>query len=160
MNAENCTYCGAQIINSRFICPYCGSYISQTHSPQEEKSALIELHSIIVQSPKEKQIDIIRNGFLPDNTPVLIDAGVRTVAMIDTKEPNDDRNLAAVSRLESIILKLSFAEKNNDTTYAIKVFKNTISKFNRYDRLITGVAIIIILMIIAAIAYAVYRIVR
>ena len=159
-DSGTCGYCGARIEHNRFLCAYCGAYIALTNSIKEEKDALIELHNLILSSPLEKRVEIIRNGFLPDHVSVLIDAGMRIAQRIDTSDATDELNLAAIGRLEAIMLKLRFSESSREVKLALKEFGRKLGRQRRYNAFLNALTFVVITSIVAGIGYGIYRIVR
>jgi hypothetical protein len=141
-------------------CGYCGAYIALTNSIKEEKDALIELHNLILSAPLEKRVEIIRNGFLPDHVSVLIDAGMRIAQRIDTSDATDELNLAAIGRLEAIMLKLRFSENSHEVRLALKEFGRKLGRQKRYNDFLNFLSGSVIVALLAGIGYGIFRLIR
>ncbi len=96
----NCPNCGGSF--SGLICDYCGALTGTTLTVAEQRQALEELHFLIAKSPRGRQVALIKNGYLPDDTAPLIDAGLKCMSLLDEDEINSDRSDSAARRLEAI----------------------------------------------------------
>ena len=69
MPDSKCKQCAAPI--SGLVCEFCGSLTQLTSDANTEKQALMEYHNILQNHDTDRQVAMLRNGFLPDHTAVL-----------------------------------------------------------------------------------------
>jgi uncharacterized Zn finger protein (UPF0148 family) len=128
MTKNNCPHCGA--VFTGLICDYCGALAGMTSTPEEQRKALEELHNLIARSPRERQVALLKNGYLPDDTAALIDAGLKCVSLMDDDEVRADRTDAAARRLDAVVIKLRLRPPDSEISHALKLFKERIDKNN------------------------------
>jgi hypothetical protein len=106
MSAEaTCRACGAE--TSGYVCLFCGAPLAVATDATSERQALEELHQAIVHATEDEQrARILANGAIPDDDRVLVDAGLRTAALLDPERYVDQMPGAAIARIESIRAKL------------------------------------------------------
>jgi hypothetical protein len=129
MTKPNCPHCGAAYTG--LICDYCGALAGMTSTPAEQRRALEELHNLIARSPRERQVLLIKNGYLPDDTAALIDSGLKCVALMDDDEVQADRTDAAARRLDAVVIKLRLRPPDSEITRALQLFKERLEKNNK-----------------------------
>jgi len=129
MTKPNCPHCGAAFTG--LICDYCGALAGMTSTAEEQRRALEELHRLIANSPREKQVLLIKNGYLPDDTAPLIDAGLKCVALMDDDEVKADRTDAAARRLDAVVIKLRLRPPDSEISRALQLFKERLEKNNK-----------------------------
>jgi hypothetical protein len=129
MTKPNCPHCGAAFTG--LICDYCGALAGMTSTVAEQRQALEELHQLITKSPRERQVLLIKNGYLPDETAPLMDAGLKCISLMDDNEVKADRSDAAARRLEAVIAKLRLRPKDDEITKALQLFKERLDRNTR-----------------------------
>ena len=129
MTKSNCPHCGASFTG--LICDYCGALAGMTSTAAEQRRALEELHQLIAKCPRERQVMLIKNGYLPDDTAALIDAGIKCVALMDDDEVKADRTDAAARRLDAVVIKLRLRPPDSEITRALQLFKERLDKNNK-----------------------------
>jgi hypothetical protein len=87
------------------------------------------------QTEPEKKAEFIQHGFIPENSDNLIDAGVRSVALIDFNMDDDDEpSNSASNRLRAITLKLRIMESTPEISRAVAEFETVLKKHDRSER--------------------------
>jgi hypothetical protein len=129
MTSNKCRFCGGTYLG--LICDFCGAVVGMTDTVERQRQALDELHKLIVNSPREKQIMLIRNGYLPDDTNLLIDAGLKCISLINDSELRAGRSEAAQGRLEAVITKLQLRPRDDELAKALQLFRERLGKSAR-----------------------------
>ncbi|RMG09313.1 MAG: hypothetical protein D6731_19900 [Planctomycetota bacterium] len=104
---DPCPGCGAS--GTSPICGYCGRAGAGTVDPARQRKALDAFHALLAREEDVlARARLLRNGFLPDDPEVLLDAAARCVALLDQQliatgapEAAADRLRAALRRLEA-----------------------------------------------------------
>jgi len=122
---------------------------------EDQKRALDEYHKLLRTSDRYVQINLLKNGFLPDHAKFLIDAGLHCVSLINEDEVAIGRSEAAVSRLETITMKLKLSPPDKETRKAAAMFQEKVDKFNQSQSMYTVFGFILIAFIIVAVVLAV-----
>jgi hypothetical protein len=130
MTKPNCPHCGAAFTG--LICDYCGALAGMTSTAEEQRKALEELHQLITKCPRERQILLIKNGYLPDDTTALIDAGLKCLPLMDDDEAKADRSDASARRLEAVIAKLKLRPPDGEISQALVIFKERLDRNTRH----------------------------
>ncbi|MBI5804564.1 hypothetical protein HZA73_00810 [candidate division TA06 bacterium] len=154
MTKPNCPHCGAAFTG--LICDYCGALAGTTSTVEEQRRAIEELHKLIANSPREKQVLLIKNGYLPDDTAALIDAGLKCISLMDEDEIKQDRTDAAARRLESVIVKLELRPGDAETTRALLRFRERVDKNTRHKNRDVALGLSIIAGIFMAIVFLIW----
>lgn len=104
MTLRECPRCGAGSPGPH--CDYCGAPLASA-DPAAERAALDQLHSLLAgRSPHDDDpVALLARAFLPDHTQVLIEAGLRCVALLGEGSQGKLAN-ALVGRLEAVAAKL------------------------------------------------------
>ncbi|MCP4142616.1 MAG: hypothetical protein GY755_20445 [Chloroflexi bacterium] len=131
---ENCPSCGAP--GAGRICEFCGTLLAVPINTSEEKEALNDFHHLLAgQDEAEKRVAFLQHGFIPEDPSNLIDAGVRSVALIDFNADEDEPGNAAANRLRAIMLKLKIMEAPTpDITRAISEFERVLNKHEHIEK--------------------------
>lgn len=127
--AATCTTCGAPD-QGGFVCHFCGLPTRTLASAEEEARALGEYHVALTNAEDEKvRVRLLENGFLPSQTEVLVDAGLR---MLPTLE-NAVAEHQAAGRLQAIISKLRIAGGASAGSAADELARH-LARYRRSDR--------------------------
>ena len=116
----HCQSCGAD--SQGRVCAYCGALAQPAGDAADEKALLDELHQLISQKDDDKaeeKAQLLRNGFLPENVPVLVDAGLRCVPFLTASQADQAVPVAALRRLEAIVMKLRVLPQTPDVQRAL-----------------------------------------
>jgi hypothetical protein len=147
-----CQQCGASVRG--YICEYCGALAQLGLDRAAEKEALNELHNIIVaQTDIETKAKLLRHSFLPDAPDVLIEAGMRSIPLIDAYDTADEVVGAAVQRLRAIMAKLRLLGENGQTTAALHEFEQVLAAYQEADQklnrtlVVIGVSLLILVVV-------------
>ena len=132
MTTPVCQQCAAPIRG--LICEYCGSLTQLGTDLATEKQALVEYHNILQNQEPDRQVQLLLNGFLPDHTAVLIEAGMRCIPLIDTSDPADEKVGAATKRLRAIVVKLRLLAQNEQAEKAIVELEAVLNEYKRADK--------------------------
>ncbi len=155
MTNNKCPHCGGAYAG--LICDYCGALVGKTDTVEQQRRALDELHRLIVNSPWEKQLLLIKSGYLPDDANLLIDAGLKCISLINDAEVRSGRSDAAQGRLEAVITKLQLRPRDQETSKALQLFRERLDKSARakaHDtRLGLGLFAVIFVTIIILVMY-------
>ena len=130
MTKPTCPHCGAAFTG--LICDFCGALAGMTSTVAEQRKALEELHQLIVKCPRERQVMLIKNGYLPDESGPLIDAGLKCISLMDDDEVKPDRSDAAARRLEAVIVKLRLRPPDQEVSRALVLFKERLDRNTRH----------------------------
>ena len=158
MTKPNCPHCGAAFTG--LICDYCGALAGMTSTVAEQRQALEELHQLIVKCPRERQVLLIKNGYLPDETAPLIDAGLKCISLMDDDEVKADRSDAAARRLESVIAKLKLRPPDGEISRALVLFKERLDRNTRNKNRDTAIGLSIFGGLAIAIIFLVWYLFR
>lgn len=115
------------------ICEYCGSLIVPAEAIEARRAALEEFHQVLQQQPRDRQARMLRSGYLPPHRELLIDAGVRCMALIVDEDVNTEPSLSARERLGSIVTRLKLESPDDQVRTAIREFEERITKHRRSD---------------------------
>jgi hypothetical protein len=155
MPDSRCRSCGAAVKN--LICEYCGSPAADTFDLATQKEALAEYHYILQNQSAEVQVKMLRNGFLPDATDILIDAGVRCIPLIELDNTADDVARAVFWRLKAITTKLKLTTPTARSEQAVAEFEALMHDFNKADRrlnlMLIAVFAVLVLMCVGSVAF-------
>jgi hypothetical protein len=127
----NCPQCGAPL--KRVLCEYCGTLGLAHPLIDEQRQALEVFHGLLATKDQKTQINLLKNGFLPDDRDVLIEAGLRCVALLGNDETGDLEE-AVVGRLRAVSAKLHLRPTDETTQKALASFDGELKRFKRNDR--------------------------
>ncbi len=122
----NCPQCGAPL--TRALCEYCGTLGVPQPNPEEQKQALEVFHGLLVSKDVAGQVSLLKNGFLPDDRDMLVEAGLRCVPLIG-HDSTGDAEEAAVARLRAIIAKLSLRTGDGLAQQASANFEKELERY-------------------------------
>jgi hypothetical protein len=158
MPPAKCDHCGAVLDGS--VCKYCGSGVASTEALDRERRALDEFHAKLMSLGKKEQINLLKHGFMPDQTIVLIDAGLRCVAMLDDSAVDVSVPDAAAGRLEAIIMKLKLKPPDYEIEKAIARFSERLKDYKAQGNRNAIYGLTAIAVLTAIIAAAIWYILR
>lgn len=145
-----CPACGAP--NDTKVCAFCGTLLTTLINTREEREALDEFHRLLAQQTEdEKRVEFLQNGFIPEDSDNLIDAGIRSVALIDMNSGYDNLSNGAANRLRAITLKLKIMEPTPEISRAVSEFTTLIdthTKDERRDGITTWIAIVVVVFLV------------
>jgi hypothetical protein len=144
----NCTKCGA--LTTMIICEYCGTLSREIPDQDYEKQALLQFHELLSRQPTDNLAKFIQNGFIPDQMPLLIDAGICIIPYINMQGREAVGSNDAITRLRTIIVKLKMFNESPVSRKAIQQFEGVIRHSERSGRLIylSGLLVILIICIL------------
>jgi len=154
MLKAKCPQCGASFVG--LVCDYCGALAGPIESMEDQKRALDEYHRHLRTGDRKKQIVFLKSGFLPDYNKLLIDAGLTCATLVNQDELMISRSEAAVSRLESIIMKLRILPQDEETKKAAEMLQAKVDKFNKTQEQNTTYGLIFFAVVTALIVLAVW----
>jgi hypothetical protein len=148
MSQSVCQQCGAAV--KGYICEYCGSLRQATLDRAAEKEALNELHNIIAaQTEDETKSKLLRNGFIPDAPDVLIESGIRSIALIDLHNTTETVSVGAAQRLRAITAKLRLMGESGQASDALREFEQILQQIakdnQRLERMLITIALAAVL---------------
>jgi hypothetical protein len=98
---------------------------------------------------ESRRINLLKNGFLPDDKRVLIEAGLRCMPLIS---PEGDRKVtvAAAGRLKAITSKLRLMPTDADVYHALAEFDAKLKEHERREtqHLLIGLGMVVIAVLI------------
>lgn len=124
--AASCTNCGATIAGR--VCAFCGTLDGAEGGRAEEPLAIAELHRFISEATPEHAAKLLLHGFLPAAPETLIDAGTRTLVLLD-EGSFSALGKAAARRLDAIAVKLKVSEGGPAAERAAAEFEARVAKF-------------------------------
>lgn len=151
MAQAKCAHCGAAL--DGLVCKYCGAASAAIEDMEKQKRALDEYHGLFASHDKDALIKLLKNGFMPDHTKLLIDAGLQCVSMLDDSALNYKVSDAAALRLNAIVLKLKLKASDREAEKAIAMFSEKVKEHKKSgdrDAIYGLTAIAILAAIIAA----------
>jgi hypothetical protein len=141
-----CPGCGAPV--STVICTYCGTLTSKVENLDSERRALDEFHHLLArETDKEKQGALLRHGFIPENAPNIIEAGLRCATYTGGwKSSSGEPAASALTRLRSLIIRLKIAPETPETRRALQEFETILENQRAIDRkaLLAGIGFILV----------------
>ena len=129
MAGDKCTQCGGAV--EGMICGFCGSLTADAEDVASQRAALEEFHRVLQDQPRERQIKMLRSGYLPQYGDLLIDAGVRCMSLIVDEDISAEPTLSARERLGAIVTRLKLEPPSERTRTAIQEFGERIEKHRR-----------------------------
>lgn len=153
-----CPQCGAPL--QRALCEYCGTLGLSHPNVDEQKQALEVLHGLLASKDEKGQLALLKNGFLPDDRDVLIEAGLRCVPLIGHDSTGDVEE-AAIARLRAIVAKLNLLSDDNLARQAARNFEQEMGRYKKitYRNMMFGLLIIVVpvCLVVSLIAVVLYR---
>ena len=143
---QPCRACGSPSTGA-FVCHYCGAATSSFTDPAMERQALDELHGKLAAGGESEKI--LQNGFVPTNTEVLIDAGLRLLPVLEKGVAED----GAAGRLRAIIIKLELLTNDSSAQKAAGELRQALEDYRRSDRIMGYWVIGIIFAVLAGVGY-------
>jgi hypothetical protein len=139
----NCPNCGAPL--KRVLCEYCGTLGVAHPVIDEQRQALEVFHGLLSAKDDKAQIELLKNGFLPDDRDVLIEAGLRCVALMGFDNA-DDVEEAAIGRLRAISRKLRLQLGDEKSLRAAADFEKEIERYRNINirNLLFGLLIVLV----------------
>lgn len=127
------------------MCEYCGMLAVAHPAIDEQRQALEVFHSLLAAKPENEQVNLLKNGFLPDDTDVLIEAGLRCVALLGY-DNIEDADEAAIGRLRAIIRKLRIQAGDEKSRRALQDFEKEIRRYHNLNirNLLAGLLLILV----------------
>ncbi len=143
--SDNCRACGS-VAGGTFVCHQCGAALHRLRTADEERDALDELHGrLAVESNKS----ILQNAFVPSDTRVLIDAGLRLLPVLEAGVAED----CAAGRLRAIIVKLELIGTDATASKAALELKKALDDYRRSDKIMTYWVVGFLFALVAGAAY-------
>jgi len=138
-----CPQCGAPL--KRALCEYCGTLGLPHPNLEEQKQALEVFHGLLAARDEKGQLALLKNGFLPDDREVLIEAGLRCLPLIG-HDSTGDLEEAAIARLRAVIAKLSLFPADSLARQAVLNFEKEMGRYKKvtYRNLLLGLLLIIV----------------
>ena len=116
--------------------------------PSHERLALDELHGQLAKGEDSEKI--LQNGFMPSNTEVLIDAGLRLLPVLEQGVAED----GAAGRLRAIIIKLELLGGQDPAAQkAGQRLEKALNDYRRSDRIMGYWVIGFLLVVVAGFGY-------
>jgi hypothetical protein len=153
---STCPACG-DVVTGR-VCPTCNARIAPPGADPGEFRSLEEFHGDVARRSKEEQATLLRNGFLPDDLDVLIEAGLRCIALLDPDSWSSEPCKAARQRLEAIAAKLSMTRKDPRASAAADDFRRRLRQGEAADRRSCLFGLFILAVLLAAAIWGAVRI--
>lgn len=155
MSGAKCAHCGASM--GGLVCRYCGAVSGDAIDRETQRKALQEYHSLLRHGDKGVRVKLLNAGFLPDYGPLLIDAGLTCVSLVNENEVSGALSDAAVQRLEAVVLKLRLLPKDSENSAATLMFQEKIDHHrasSKRDTVYGLIAIgVFILLVVLALWY-------
>jgi len=149
----NCGTCGA--VADGYVCHYCGNSTEKVQGSQDEMPALAEFHQMLDGHDKEKQVELLRNGFLPSDTQALIEAGLRCIPLLHSEE-YDTITPASKGRLLAIVTKLRLMKPDAQIERAVTEFERNLKQQKKASRRVDLIILIMGLIILAGIVWVIW----
>lgn len=146
-----CDGCGAAV--DGLLCPACGRATKLVGDATMERRALEELHAAVGKAADEAGGLLLSNGFLPSARAVLIEAGLRCVALANEATPYHLRE-GAMGRLSAVAAKLRMLGTDAEGTRALEQFETAVRESRAKARR-DVIAFLAVALLLAALAAAV-----
>jgi hypothetical protein len=154
MPSRTCGTCGSPYVG--FVCDHCGALASAPTSPEQERQALDEYRALVARSERQQQVQLLKSGFLPDDSAQLINAGLHCVSLIDSNEVIASRSDAAVGRLEAVAIKLDLLPQDGEIRRANAAFRAKIGDYRAKARRDTFLGLALMAIVATGIGYLVF----
>lgn len=143
-----CPQCGAPL--KQALCEYCGTLGLPHPNLEEQKQALEVFHGLLAARDEKGQLALLKNGFLPDDREVLIEAGLRCLPLIG-HDSTGDLEEAAIARLRAVIAKLSLLAGDSLARQAVLNFEKEMGRYKKvtYRNMLLGLLLIIVPLCLA-----------
>lgn len=143
----HCEGCGAAV--DGILCQACGRATKLVGDAHAERRALEELHGAVGKAAEEAAGRLLANGFLPASKAVLIEAGLRCVALAGEASPYHIK-AGALSRLEAVTAKLRLMPADGEGTKALETFDGMLQEARAVGRrdvaMFVGVVLLLLLL--------------
>lgn len=115
---------------------------------ENEIQKLNEFHADLATHDPAVQASMLRNGFLPDSTEALVEAGIRCIPLIESGRV--DIEDGATDRLEAIVFKLKIIPDTSSVRKVMERFEAMLEarKKKAHSDMKYGLAAILILTVI------------
>jgi hypothetical protein len=115
---------------------------------ETELQKLNEFHAELATHDPAAQASMLRNGFLPDSTEALVEAGIRCIPLIESGRV--DLEDGAADRLEAIVFKLKIIPDTSSVRKVMERFDAMLEARKKKARsdMKYGLAAILILTVI------------
>lgn len=129
--SETCSGCGSAVAGR--VCHYCGTIVRMLESPSSEAEAIAELHAAITSASEDAvRARLLKNGPLPADRDVLVDAGLRAAQLLDPSTYADETPKAAITRVEAVVMKLRVVAGNDGVAQrAIQELEQCIKRYRQ-----------------------------
>lgn len=156
--SEACEGCGGPVPG--LLCPACGRATRLVGDPAMERRALEELHGAVGKASEEASGRLLANGFLPSAKAVLVEAGLRCVALVNDATPYHLKE-GALGRLAAVSAKLRLLGADAEGVKALERFESLVQEARasaRRDLLaFAAVAVLLLALAMAVGLLVVYR---
>lgn len=138
-----CPQCGAPLKHA--LCEYCGTLGLPRPNVDEQKQALEIFHGLLAAKNEKEQLALLKNGFLPDDRDVLIEAGLRCVPLIGHDSTGDIEE-AAIARLRAVVAKLNLLPSDSLARQAARSLEQEMGRYKKltYRNLVIGLLIFVV----------------
>ena len=153
--SSRCTVCDAP--TSGLVCQFCGHKLTRAEDLHSEQDALDQLHRLLHEADDERQARLLTCGFLPTHKRVLINAGLRVMPLVNTDDTAGDTSQAARQRLEAIVAALRLCDPDVEIRRAVAEFEKKLGAYARADRVVTAVALVLIVGGVAGVVLLIAR---
>jgi hypothetical protein len=151
-----CPRCGAG--SSGPHCEYCGAPLGSA-DPAAERAALDELHLRLAGKPPVEQATILERAFLPGHPQVLIEAGLRCVALLG-EGTTGRAEQALVGRLEAVTAKLRIGDREPGSSRAAEELGRQLERFRTHRRWSVALGLGAFLTLAAGLAWLAWALVH
>jgi hypothetical protein len=100
--------------------------------PRDEYRQLEEYHQALAARDTTEQVNLLLNGFLPDATEALVEAGIRCIPLIESS--GSELSESAIHRLEAILFKLKNRKEDTAIRNAADRFEKLIAHRRKGQR--------------------------
>lgn len=126
-----CAGCGASV--DGLLCPACGRATPQVGGAETERRALEELHAAAAKLEDEAVARVLTSGFLPSSKAVLIEAGLRCLALAGESASYHLRT-GSIDRLRAVSAKLRLMPRDSETDLALERFEAAVHAADKATR--------------------------
>ncbi|MBI5595134.1 MAG: hypothetical protein HY928_03490 [Elusimicrobia bacterium] len=143
-----CAGCGASV--DGLLCQACGRATPHVGDAQTERRALEELHGAAAKAGDEAAARLLTAGFLPSSKAVLIEAGLRCLALAGESSTYYMRT-GAVDRLRAVSAKLRLQPQDAEAARALERFEHAVQAAEKNTRsdLAVFLAVCLLLLLLA-----------
>jgi hypothetical protein len=158
MDQPACPHCGGA--SQGLVCSFCGALLTPTQDSGTQKRALDDFHGLLANATPESQAKLLRHGFLPDSPHVLIEAGLRTMLLLQTDSAFSEVATGAAGRLKTIESKLRLLPESDESRKALKEFDAALRDHEKRDAMNTRQAFTFVGVVLAILVGAIWYLVR